>query len=511
MRGIILVAMLFTAMVLKGQPLTITSVTSTPVSCYGGSDGTLTINISGGQSPYTYILFTSIISPPIEVSLPTAATSYTFTGHTARNYLVAVRDNIGNEQATYYAITGPAPVTITSAVVTDITCNGAGNGSITVTATGEDNNLKYDLTGPVNITNGTGIFSGLPGGDYTVTVSSYNGCPSNDVESPLTITDPNTVSISVDNITDVGCFEGSDGTISITPSGGTPSGVGTGYTYAWTGPNGFTSTSEDLTGLETGNYSVTVADVNGCSSNAGPLFVDQAPEIAVVLTGSSDISCPGGNDGTASITPSGGTPGYTYLWSGQGTGFTSASKDPVNLVADTYDLTITDSNGCSKTFTSIVTLTEPAVITATVNTVNDVSCPGGNDGSVLITAGGGTPGYTFAWTGNTSGYSSAAEDPVNMPADTYDLTITDSQGCPAFFNDLTTVSEPPVISVTLDGSSDVSCNGGNDGSAQITLAGGTPGYTYLWTGDVTAFTSTAQDPSNLIADTYDLTITDSNG
>ncbi|MFZ5941964.1 MAG: gliding motility-associated C-terminal domain-containing protein, partial [Bacteroidota bacterium] len=239
--------------------------------------------------------------------------------------------------------------------------------------------------------------------------------------------------------------------------------------------------------------------------------LNQNTQITVTLNASSDISCNGGSDGSASITAAGGTPGYTYLWTGQGTGFTSASEDPVNLVADTYDLMITDGNGCSRTFLSLVTLTEPTVITATVNTVNDVSCPGGNDGSVLITAGGGTSGYTFAWTGNTSGYSSAAEDPVNMPADTYSLTITDSKGCSEFFADLATVSEPPAITVTVDGTTDVSCSGGNNGGAQITPAGGTPGYTYLWAGTGTGFTSAVQDPANLVADTYNLTITDSNG
>ena len=111
----------------------------------------------------------------------------------------------------------------------------------------------------------------------------------------------------------------------------------------------------------------------------------------------------------------------------------------------------TDANGCSRVFTALVTLTEPAVITVTVNTINDVSCPGGSDGSVLITPAGGTPGYTFSWAGNTSGYTSAAEDPVNMPADTYDLTITDANGCSQFFNDLLTVAQPAPITVTVDG------------------------------------------------------------
>ena len=193
-----------------------------------------------------------------------------------------------------------------------------------------------------------------------------------------------------------------------------------------------------------------ITSYNVCYTKLLRIFVDEAPVIAVTLDGSSNVTCNGGNDGAASITASGGTPGYSYTWTGQGSGFTSNNQDPINLVADTYDLQIEDSNSCIKIFSSIVTITEPQGITVTVNTVNNVSCNGGSDGSVLITPAGGAGGFIFAWTGNSTPYTSSDEDPTGMPADTYDLTITDANGCSEIFDDLLTVTEPPLITVTVD-------------------------------------------------------------
>ena len=133
---------------LQAQDVVITSVTSTPVSCGGGSDGTITVTISGGVGLYTYQLVKEGVF--IEDSGPIPPQNYTFTGHDKYNgYIVIVRDQDGDtgHGFTSTIIGGPDPINITSYLATDLTCNGVNDGTITVTATGENGNYIFDLNG----------------------------------------------------------------------------------------------------------------------------------------------------------------------------------------------------------------------------------------------------------------------------------------------------------------------------------------------------------------------------
>ncbi|TFH26039.1 MAG: hypothetical protein E4H10_08100, partial [Bacteroidia bacterium] len=496
---------------LSAQVVNIFDVSTSPATCSDGIDGSITFSISGGQSPYRWYLY-SDSGIPDDFGGPTTETTITSTGRKKYGtYLLVVRDFNDDAGTAFASVGGPDPINIQSFSSTDITCNNANNGTISVTATGESGAFFFDLAGPLIQTNTTGSFTGLPQGDYTVTVRDQGACTTTDVTPTLTINNPSLISAVVDNITDAGCFGESTGSIAITPMGGSPSGSGTGYTYAWTGPPAFSSTAEDITDVEAGGYFVTITDGNGCSSMLGPYTVGQPTQIAVVLDASTDVLCNGGNDGTASISTSGGAGAYTYSWVGQVNGLVSTDEDPGNLPADTYNLIVVDSDGCSRTFTSFLTIDEPQLLSITVDQVNDVNCNGGNDGSVLITPSGGTPVYSFLWTGALFGYTSTNEDPTGMPADSYSVTITDDNGCSRIYTDLLTIGEPPSLIMTLDGSNNVSCFGGNDGTATITVAGGTPPYTYAWVGVINGPASDVQDPNDLLADTYSVFIIDSKG
>ncbi len=507
-----LLLLLSSLILLQAQDVVVTVESTTPVSCGNGSDGTITISISGGVGQYSVLLLRSTF--PAESAGPIVGNTYTFTGHIKyASYLIIVSDEnpVTGDGLEWAGIGGPNPISITSAISTDITCNGFADGTINVSATGEGGNYIFDLAGPDPQNNETGIFTGLSQGNHTVTVSDKDGCLSTDVTPPLTINNPAPINISIDNTSHVVCYGDNSGSIGITPSGGTPGGGGSGYTYAWTGPGGFTATSEDISNLESGDYFVTVFDKNLCSANAGPITIAQPGELTATLTGTTDVTCNGGNNGTGSMTPGGGTGGYSFSWDGQLSGLISTLQNPVNLVADTYDFTLFDASGCSHTFTDFAIIDEPAPFAINVAGTDDVSCPGGTDGSAQIAPFGGTAPYTFLWSGTSSGYSSTDQDPVNMPADAFDLTITDANGCFELFPALITISEPPPITVTVNGTGEVTCYAGADGSASITATGGTPGYSFIWLGDGTGHTSTSEDPLDLVADTYDLSITDNNG
>ncbi|MCP4312755.1 MAG: hypothetical protein GY790_15945, partial [Bacteroidetes bacterium] len=357
----------------QGADVTVTDVSSIGTSCSNSSDGSITVTVSGGVGQYTYLLVKSGL--PVEIAGPTSSNTFTFINHEqypAYQILISDEDINTLDGFTYAAIGGPDPIAITSAIPVDITCNNANNGTIEVIATGEDGNFIFTLTGPDNQTNNSGMFAGLPQGDYTVEVSHDGPCTSTAVSPVLTINNPTPISINTDLLSHISCFGDNTGSISITPSGGTPGGAGTGYTYAWTGPNGFTSSAEDITSLFAGDYFVTVFDGNLCSSNAGPITINEPSELTAVLSGITPATCFGDNDGTVTIIPGGGVGGYTFSWEGQVSGLISTAMNPVNLVADTYDLTLSDGNGCSKTFTDFAIITEPDVLDASVVTTIDV-------------------------------------------------------------------------------------------------------------------------------------------
>ncbi len=509
-RGLlILTTILAGALSLQAQDIILEDTTITDVSCGGYTDGSITIEVSGGNGNLSYTL---LRGSPIATTGFIPDRTYTFNGlEKASNYAIYVADATAEDIfVSSLEVGGPDTITIDSYDAADITCNNDNDGVITVTASGESGTFDFTLSGPFNDVKNTGTFTGLPAGDYTVEVTDGTGtCTSSDITPTLTITNPAPVSITLDDVQDATCYQGSDGSIDITPGGGTPSGTGTGYTYSWTGPGGFTATSEDIAGLEAGDYTVTVYDANLCESTLGPITVGEAPQITVSVNSVTDVTCNGGTDGSVSITPGGGTPGYTYNWTGQNTAYNSTSQNPSNLPADTYDLVITDSQGCSRTFPGLITVNEPQPITVTVDDITDVRCFGESTGEAQITVSGGTAPYTFTWSG-PSGYSSTQQNPTAMPAGSYSLLVTDAEGCMQNFTGLLTVDEPTDITATVDNTTDVTCFGGSDGTAEVTVNGGTPGYTYLWTGDLSGYTGNDEDPADLVADSYTLEVTDAN-
>ncbi|MEQ1746144.1 MAG: SprB repeat-containing protein, partial [Saprospiraceae bacterium] len=203
-----------------------------------------------------------------------------------------------------------------------------------------------------------------------------------------------------------------------------------------------------------------------------------------------NVSCPGGNNGSAMALPPGST--ITYLWN-----TTATTQTILNLVAGIYTVTVTNqSTGC--TDSESATITQPPPLGVSLSNTN-VSCFGGNDGSSTATGSGGTPNYTFVWSNGTTGPTAN-----NLSAGTYVVTMTDENSCTIV--QTTTISQPAAALMVSITKTNVSCFGGNNGSATATASGGTPGYTFEWSNGTNGPTA-----NNLTAGTYTVTATDING
>ncbi|MCO4806846.1 MAG: hypothetical protein KC456_09665, partial [Flavobacteriales bacterium] len=424
------------------QPTTALSVSSTSttmVSCNGGNDGAITVAGTGGTPSYTY-------------SWSTGATTATITGLTAGNYTVTILDAASCFAGNFFTITEPATaVSVSVSSSTNITCNGGNDGAATASGTGGTGTKTYAWSsGGTSATE-----TGLTAGTYTVTATDANGCTDTD---DVTLTQPNAVSATF-TTSNVSCNGGNDGSATASGTGG--SGTYTGY--AWTTGG----TAATVTGLTAGTYTVTVTDNNGCTGTASTTITE--PTVLSVTATESNVSCFGGNDGSASASASGGTSSYSYSWSTGGSG-----SSITGLTAGTYTVTATDANGCTET--DVVILTQPTVLVASIGTPTDVSCNGGNDGAATASATGGTTSYSYAWSGG--GGSSATA--TGLTAGTYTVTVTDANGCTD--TESTTIAQPTAVSVSIGTPTDVSCNGGNDGSATASGSGGTGTITYAWSG-----------------------------
>lgn len=369
----------------------------------------------------------------------------------------------------------------------NVSCNGATDGTATANVSGGC--LPYTYAWSNGQTTQTA--TGLGAGTYTVTVTDANGSTES---ASITLTEPETLEIDSYEISEyvggagVSCNGAADGEVDIFVEGGA---ICEPYDISWTGPNGFTSSSQNLTGLEAGSYTVTITDINGCSISA--TYTISEPAALDPTCTSEDALCNGDANGAIEVSVTGGTAPYSYSWSN---GSTDASQ--TGLAAGTYAVTITDANGCTVSCNSVVN--EPDLLTAVV-TPFDETLVNGCNGSAIAAPTGGTEPYSYEW---SDGQTTATA--TDLCAGTYTVTVTDANGC-TFTTSV--VINPPTcdLEVNVTGT-DVSCNGGSDGTATatpITQQNNTP-FTYLWNNG-----ATTQSLSGVTAGPYTVVITDSIG
>ncbi|PJJ07284.1 gliding motility-associated-like protein [Flavobacterium sp. 1] len=457
--------------------------------CFNAHNGSIVTNITGGipfggATPYI-LSWTG----PNAFSSSAAAISSLAPGV----YHLNIKDNSGCKNFDKdYTVTEPEDMLISTVKEKDVTCFGYGDGAIDISITGgtapyvyvwEKDGVSYSVT--------TEDLTGLTAGNYVVSVVDSNGCtPVNNPKiASFTITQPPVMLVSLVSQVNVKCYGDATGEIVVSATGGTPIPVAN-YSYAWTGPNGFTSTSQNLTGLFAGTYNLVVTDQLGCQVLLQVSIV-QNNEIIITPTVSA-ISCAGNNNGSISVAVRGGVPPYQYVWSDFGSG---SIRD--NLAPGNYTFTVTDALLCAKEKMISVPAPPPFNINPVVS---NISCFGIHDGSIVLNINGGVSPVKVLWDDNPTAGSSR----FNLAAGTYSVTISDGQPCSITASFV--IIEPQPLALTANLTNAFDCTNANSGAINLLVSGGTPPFAYVWSNGVTT-----EDLANIPAGNYLVTVTDARG
>ena len=456
--------------VTQPDQIVITPIVS-DVLCYGQSDGSIILNVTGGTPDYYYSIDGGISFVQIN----------SFDYLAPNTYMPVVKDiNNCMVTATDIVITEPAVLTTTTQT-TNVLCYGAATGTASAMPVGGIYPYTYQWTPAAS----DSALTSLVAGSYSLTVTDYNGCIA---FATAAITQPLT-DFLIDSVktTNVSCFDAGDGTAMIYTSGGT-------YYLEYSIDGGLTWSASQYTGLIAGTYSPSVRDANGCIVTDADVIISEPATLAVTVT-SANISCYQAEDGMINASVTGGTTPFVYDIGTipQETGLFEY------LPAASYTLTVTDANGCQAQ--ELVVLTEPSELTATTLTTN-VLCYGASTGTASAMPVGGTYPYTYLW-------APAASDSAltGLPAGSYSLTVTDFNGCIAF---ATAAITQPLTDFLIDSvtTTNISCFDAGDGAAMIYTSGGTGSLEYSIDGGLTW---SASQYTGLIDGTYSPSVKDANG
>ncbi|MFN8287186.1 MAG: gliding motility-associated C-terminal domain-containing protein [Chitinophagales bacterium] len=407
--------------------LTVTE-THIDIGCNGNPPGSIDVTVNGGTTPYVYLWNDGIATEDR-------------TGLTAGTYSITVTDANSCTQGVTVTLTQPTPLTFTQSH-TDANCFAGSDGTATITVTSGTPTYYYDWNGQGPSTNNT--ISGLSAGSVNVTVTDVY-CSAT---ATILISEPSQVQITLVNQTDISCAGGADGSIAVNANGGTP-----GYTYSWSN----LATGSSISGLSAGPITVTATDTHGCI--ASQTYTITEPTAITASATATDALCYQAPNGTATVTASGGTPPYNYLWSDSQT-----TAQAVGLVANFYTVTVLDNHSCSTTASAVVAEPTDMVISYTATAVK---CIGDKNGEITVNVTGGTNPYNYSATQDMVNFVSTTDGVIkDLAAGDYTVIISDNNGCtktlPATVPDAT----PDAFQTTTDSTS---CYGSNynDGAAHI--------------------------------------------
>ncbi|MCS7298038.1 MAG: gliding motility-associated C-terminal domain-containing protein [Bacteroidia bacterium] len=367
--------------------------------CHGDANGLITIIASGGVGNYQYNL-----------NGGAWRASNTFSNLAAGTYVLGVKDGNECEKFLTYTLPEPDPLTFDPPTIRDVSCHEGSDGSITVGLNGGTPPYEYSLNGGITW-QANPLFSGLPAGSYTITVRDANSCTASQT---VTIHQPDPLAFNPPQIQNVSCHGGNNGSITISVNGGTPP-----YEYSLNG--GITWQANPLfSGLPAGSYTVTVRDANQCTLTQ-TINISQPPPLSFTFS----VTPPRchGETGTLSFQAVGGVGGYEY-----GVNGTYSSSSTVSVPAGTYTLTVRDANGCLSP-SQTITIAEPPPLIGTVLSLSPATCRESADGTVALTATGGTSTtgtYTYIWISHPQHSGSSAN---TLRPGEYEVVVRDENGC----------------------------------------------------------------------------------
>ncbi len=455
------------------------------IKCNGEETGFIEVNAQFGTEPITYAW------------TPDVSTGKTASDLPAGDYQIIATGSGGRKDTLVVTLTEEPPILVTPGTITPTSCH-----------TASTSGIKNDGKVFMSVSGGSApySFSWSPSGETmeditaataganTVTITDDKGCMK---DTTFMVPQPDSISFAGSSVDTIKIPPGSNGAVNLNVQGGTPV-----YTYAWSGPSGYSSTDPSITGLANqGMYDLSLTDGNDCVQDT-TFNVPSDTGLSIIICDLIDITCKGDNDGEAEVCVDyGGTGSYSYAWR-------TVMGDPVGLnqaritgfAPGTYIVRVTD-NGNAKYAEVSFEINEPALpLQVVTDSVWNVSCPGDNDGAIFISVVGGWGPAAYGWTPG----GAVTQDVTGVTAGAYGVTVTDSGGCVIQYSD--TVRSPVALSVVVDVQTPVLWR--KYGSLIANVTGGTEPYVYVWD-DPGA--QTTQIATNLEVGTYMVTVTDANG
>ena len=468
----------------------------TPINCNSGFTGAIDLNPTGGTPAYSFQW--------------TADNGFTSTDQnismlTEGNYTAEVTDQNGCIYDTTISLLAPPPIFL-SFIITDVTCNGEGDGAIEISVSGGMPPYTYLWTGPNGFISSDEDLFFLDGGVYHLQLTDFNGC---DFEFDFTVNEPPAIDISA-TITDILCKGDSTGMIATVVSGGAGN-----FIYEWTDENGVIVGNDDtLQNVTAGTYTYLVTDMDGCTATADYAISEPATAVTITLN-SIDADCAGNATGSVSVLVSGGDAGspddYTIEWTDENGNVVGNTQVINNLPPGVYFVTVSDLSNCMASGNVEISSPDPIVLSFDIT---NPLCNGDATGSAVVTPSGGVVSgdYFYFWenTANPGLIISITNQINNVPAGIYQVEVFDDNFCSTLA--LVTISEPDPITFSFS-FTEPFCNGDNNGQIEVAVSGGTIAldYQYEWMDDASNIIGNTALISNLTAGNYSLTVTDDNG
>ncbi|WP_163400421.1 T9SS type A sorting domain-containing protein [Flavobacterium fluviatile] len=477
---------------------------------FGGNNGAIVITFKGGSNNYNYILTKKNVIPNTPIS--------DLTKLTAGDYIIIAEEKESGCKSEPYEFTINQPDKLVVTIEgTAIKCHGGDTGTLSVLQTQggtigtgytyewfKHDGSEFVSTGRT----GASISKPLTAGRYKVEVTDKSIPANTESSNEFIITQPSAPITVTESKTNVSCNGGSNGTISLTINGGTA-----GYSILWN--DGVITThiagQPDRAGLVPGNYYYTISDTNDCKYYSTDDIIITAPPVLNIssITPTQPTNATS-NDGKITITATGGTGAYTYFLTKGGITTNYSSNTITNLENGTYEVFVKDANNC----TSLSSTVKLEALAVTLVTQQNVLCYGVNTGSLKVQASGGTLSsnseYKYQWYKGADKIDNETNAEIkNLSEGSYTVQVMDDKMIPVTSITYTITSPVQELSVTSNAATqqqNVSCNGGNDGKIEISVSGGTCGYTYKWNDG-----PTSKDRSGLTEGTYSVTVTDANG